>query len=753
MVRNKRPPNHSNIFNSATQSIPPSIIEVENQVRHHPAVNRILQPCSIDDKGNVSIEAEFEVSLPSECKPAGITRTGVRAAEPVILDFPKAFPFRSPKIKLRKDFNRNLPHINPGDPRDYVYPCIYDGDLSELLHQTNGINEILDQIAEWLKKAASNSLIDPNQGWEAIRRDVIESTLIYDIEKMRAFVSNKFGSINFVCRYVRFDKYFMGVVYDYNPLPINRFLRLLNPNDDTVAILSWPDICSVYSEYLPETVISLRNLKDRATAYGCNDFWGQIQRVFDVFKNGGWKECRIIVILAVNRPYKLINDSSSVELIPYLVKCKPTVLGILDADSDVEPLGHRFMLTSKLLQQMSGSKKMYDREGPIVQLGCGSLGSKISLHLARSGYGPFIFADKDIFSPHNAARHALFEWRRLGNFKSNALKEMIDILGFKNESKVCNIVDNILDQVKRKKLIPDNTRLIIDSTASLSVREALASLSNREMQGRIVSTTMYASGEVGVMLIEGSERNPRIDDMIVKLYDYCIDQKPIAEKLRAENDPSRRHDIGQGCGSYTMVMSDARVSLYAAGIAERIKTVFEEDFCEHAELWIGLLEESRMGIEWEKLLLGKTSIINRENGHGWEIRILSDAAKKIHDIALASGNIENGGVLIGKVSFARRCINISRVLPAPPDSIRNGTTFVLGTEGLKDMIKTVQNNSGNLLTYIGTWHSHPLGGGPSEIDQQTIVRMKALRLGAPTINLIWTPSGFHALVDDGDISR
>lgn len=78
---------------------------------------------------------------------------------------------------------------------------------------------------------------------------------------------------------------------------------------------------------------------------------------------------------------------------------------------------------------------------------------------------------------------------------------------------------------------------------------------------------------------------------------------------------------------------------------------------------------------------------------------------------------------------------------------------MLGTEGLKDMIKTVQNNSGNLLTYIGTWHSHPLGGGPSEIDQQTIVRMKALRLGAPTINLIWTPSGFHALVDDGDISR
>lgn len=164
MGKKKQTPKPNNNYISSKGVIPSSIVEVENQIRTHPAVKRVLRPAYTNDKGNISIEVEFEVSLPSECKPAGLTRTKVRAVEPVILDFSKAFPFRAPKIKLRKDFNRNLPHINPGDPLDFVYPCIYDGDITELLHQTNGINEILDQISEWLKRAASNSLIDPNQG-------------------------------------------------------------------------------------------------------------------------------------------------------------------------------------------------------------------------------------------------------------------------------------------------------------------------------------------------------------------------------------------------------------------------------------------------------------------------------------------------------------------------------------------------------------------------------------------------------------
>ena len=47
---------------------------------------------------------------------------------------------------------------------------------------------------------------------------------------------------------------------------------------------------------------------------------------------------------------------------------------------------------------------------PITVLGCGSLGSKISLHLGRAGFGNMSFVDNEALSPHNSARHALLDY-------------------------------------------------------------------------------------------------------------------------------------------------------------------------------------------------------------------------------------------------------------------------------------------------------------------------------------------------------
>ena len=46
---------------------------------------------------------------------------------------------------------------------------------------------------------------------------------------------------------------------------------------------------------------------------------------------------------------------------------------------------------------------------PLVILGCGSVGSKIAMHLGRAGFGSMAFVDNESMSPHNAARHALIE--------------------------------------------------------------------------------------------------------------------------------------------------------------------------------------------------------------------------------------------------------------------------------------------------------------------------------------------------------
>lgn len=738
------------------ENLPFAIKEAINVIRAHNAIVPDSVKAKRHTNGSIRIEMQFKAPLPSRCSALGFSSTGVRKQEPVILDFPKTFPFRAPKIMLREDFNRSLPHINPGTYK-YVRPCVYEGDLNELLHQDNGISGILDQISLWLTKAAANQLIDPHQGWEPIRRDIIEHTLIFNVDLLRERVQTKEDFLTFLCSYYGNDNFFTGrIVSESLKKVIRENIRYMGyeVEGDTqrgiaIGIFTWPNDDYISNKYSPEKVGNLEELCNLAKEYGCYEiFWAKIQEIYKAYtelKEEKFKELKIIAILCVRRPVNLINDDSKLELIPYIIKCNPSKE--VDISSPVFPLGHRHMISAKLLSRMSGAKLPYN-DGPIVQLGCGSIGSKIVLHLARGGHGPFVLMDNKRMAPYNAARHALIDISvfYLEN-KAEAMKKAISTFPQteKSEAQVKDIIDFLLGG----NSFPEKTSLIIDSTASLAVRETLAMV--KMLPGVFMHTVLYSNGECGVLAIEGPERNPRIDDLIVKMFDFCIDDKTVLAKIVTAHEPITRQSVGQGCSSYTMIMPDTRVSLFSAAMAERARQILEEGAPSKAELQIGLLSEGSLGIIWNKFMLDKTIVVKPENTKAWEIRILANADEAMIKESLEHGTIETGGVLLGRISFARRCVTISRILPAPPDSKRSETEFILGTEGLKEMVKKTQEASGGLLTYVGTWHSHPSGSGPSSRDHGVLMKMRELRLGAPSIVLIFTPTGFTALFDEGDL--
>ena len=136
----------------------------------------------------------------------------------------------------------------------------------------------------------------------------------------------------------------------------------------------------------------------------------------------------------------------------------------------------------------------------------------------------------------------------------------------------------------------------------------------------------------------------------------------------------------------------------------------------------------------------------------WEIRILDEAVKQMTKEVKKYPEIETGGVLIGRISLSRRCFTISRVIEAPSDSKRSRSLFVLGIEGLRIKVGKTQKISGGFLNYVGTWHSHPNGGGPSQLDRTSLEQMKNHRFGAPAVGVIWTSTGFHAILDEGKLS-
>jgi integrative and conjugative element protein (TIGR02256 family) len=170
------------------------------------------------------------------------------------------------------------------------------------------------------------------------------------------------------------------------------------------------------------------------------------------------------------------------------------------------------------------------------------------------------------------------------------------------------------------------------------------------------------------------------------------------------------------------------------------------------ELWIGKLTSDELGVLWKLIEIGPTETLRLRVETSWEVRISQRASRIMLEEMNTWGEIETGGVLMGRLSLYNRCFNIVRLVEAPPDSTRTRNSFTLGVEGLRAKIQEINDKSGGMLAYLGTWHSHPLGGDASEIDKIMLRQLRGLPFGAPAVGLIVTHSGFRAIVDEGKLA-
>lgn len=80
-------------------------------------------------------------------------------------------------------------------------------------------------------------------------------------------------------------------------------------------------------------------------------------------------------------------------------------------------------------------------------------------------------------------------------------------------------------------------------------------------------------------------------------------------------------------------------------------------------------------------------------------------------------------------------------LPAPPDSKFSKDEFVLGTEGLRPMLRDLIEGTGGALYPLRTWHNHLISSGPSAKDMRTAILLSGLQY-FPLLMLIHTPAGY-----------
>jgi len=703
------------------------------------------------------VETTFKVALPQRDKKDGQTKLGVRRDEPVTLFFRDDFPLSAPYVYLRADFPGDLPHMySANGPNGIRIPCIYEGKVSDLMHSTGTLHPVLMQIKDWLDRAARDGLYDEVTGWEPVILPSQNGTLIIETSALVRPVGATDGFQVIPVEFTEGERpdFLRPDHDDKSGVPKYATLAGTETKRETALLQLWPNKKHTTVRRHLGDLETLEALFDRIDARGMGVRFPAIKQLraiasaINTAAKGQLQRAPVLLVLTLRRPVHITDQTHSLEPTPFLLDLpvrRPQELDPKDVWTKL--LNHRHPASGELLARLSGVP-FKSAQDPTVFVGSGSLGSKIATHLIKAGVGPVRFIDNADLVPHVLARHeASFPLAatKARTMAINALSHGVDALPY--------VVD-VLDVLKGKpgKRWADlgirRARFIIDTTASDHVQESLIGVGN-SLPGRLITSVFYANGNAAGLFLEGQNRSPRIDDLQASLYDVAIDSS-LRQFVHSRSGRLTRQYVGIGCHSMTMIMSNAQAALFAAGMGKKVLTYHSENPPDGGEWWFGHSDETELGSVWQHQVLGPTQVLNHaQDQKEWEVRVLSDVVQTMQVEAGRYAPLENGGTVYGIVNPLMRRITVTRAEEAPPDSLREIGRFVHGTQGLRDRVRAIESASNDIIVFLGTWHSHPLGGGPSPLDRTTARFFARLRKTGPFLMLIALPDGAtRALVDE-----
>jgi hypothetical protein len=694
-----------------------------HEIAAHPAVVEMTGP--VFSGATASLDIKLDLAFGSRWAAEGVSPTGVLPVEPVRLYFFSSFPRSAPFPVLRKDFSRNHPHIQPfRGPDDEPVPCLVDGSDAEFF-TAYGAYRLIDQFVSWLEKAAAGRLIDPDQGWEPTRRDGLPDDLFCDPDALRDLVTDKGGykliESTYWWRKPSDDDpgHFIGQLWDVTSLkdalgghkPENR--KRTEVRGLGLAALIWagrapsggPVVCD---EYLPDDATDLESLTARAEHLRMNDGLNAVLALIKTVEVYGDELFAVPLIFAIRRPHPLIGSDSNIELCPYLLSVK-TKAGAIEI-AKLRPLALYEAVTGKLMARLT------DTPGgePWALLGCGSLGSKVALHRTRDGVAPVLCVDKASMRPHNAARHALYprESRGAGWLgpKAEVLAEVIAALG---QDTVSGVSDHRGFSEPLKTIAPA-PRWLLNTTASTVVREDLTTGFDPDLP-RLAETCLFNRGALGYLGVEGPQRNPNAVELMGELYSAAERNPALGRHLFPADGQLTTVNVGQGCGSLTMKVSDAKLSIVAALVADQFASLSADQ----PEAHIDLFAREDGGVRQTRLAAPAWTRLPLEGLSGWTLSVSARALAAIEAETARHKRVETGGLLVGFHSMIARRIYVTDVIAAPKDSRRTPMEFVLGVKGLATARQALALKTRGALTFAGTWHSHLGAATPSEKDRRS----------------------------------
>lgn len=328
----------------------------------------------------------------------------------------------------------------------------------------------------------------------------------------------------------------------------------------------------------------------------------------------------------------------------------------------------------------------------ILQIGAGALGSQIALTAARGGIGQWTIVDPDHLLPHNLARHALSTFE-VGMLKAEAVaSEINSLLGPEAAVGHGREIQSICDD----DTFDLNFDFIVDASASVPVARWLAGQS--KLVAPVVSAFVNPSGNDLVLLCEGADRKPKLDQLEMDYYWHLVCEPDLEEHLKVGDTimPSG------GCRRPSLKIPQTKISVAASQAVESIFTGTPPSASGSIEIFQKTSGGSKR-FSWGGSTYEEVEI------DGWKIAVSVNVLNGIRDARDAADKLETGGILVGAWDRSLRKGWIVAHQDPPPDSEHSPTSFVRGSVGVYRSLRAIERATAANLGYVGEWHTHPPG--------------------------------------------
>lgn len=400
------------------------------------------------------------------------------------------------------------------------------------------------------------------------------------------------------------------------------------------------------------------------------------------------------------------------------------------ASYTIDPVSIKLMPSKDQIREYSGiSDSACDFRGVIA--GLGALGSSIADIWARESWGEWEYVDHDVVEPHNLARH-VSPAQGVGMPKSQLVSRLT--------SSMFSVFpdDTILPNAHVRKLTDDtewlsdfltDKDLVVDASTTLEVPRDLSVVVR---SARVATIFMTPSGISSVLLLEDQSGYIRCLSLEAQYYRAILTNNSWGKSHLVGN--TGHYWVGAGCRDVTVALSNELVSLHASLLARQLRLLSSG---EQAQIWVWAQDDSTGAISAHEIPVANAVHAKVGKWTVWWDSSIERTLSQLRSNALPN---ETGGALVGFVDHKIRTISIVLAMNAPEDSVSSPYGFVRGIAGVEEQVRECRRRTGQVVSYIGEWHSHPedCSSQPSSDDRRQLKYLSEVmaRDGTPAIVLI-----------------